>query len=101
MTRPSDAVDFDAIWRSVGAIWDTSEAEAIIRAAMDGTNAAGHVQPSCIDGHVPGQDCTCPCDHLSWTGVDQMALNDPEKVWRCDGCGVTRVGIDQTRDDAR
>lgn len=35
------------------------------------------------------------CEHLSWTGVDQTPLDDPAKVWRCDGCGKTATDISQ------
>ena len=29
-----------------------------------------------------------PCEHLSASGISQRALDDPAKVWRCDGCNV-------------
>jgi len=32
------------------------------------------------------------CEHESSSGVDQVANEDPAKVWRCDGCGVLHVG---------
>lgn len=28
-----------------------------------------------------------PCAHDAATGVDATPLDDPGKVWRCDGCG--------------
>lgn len=31
------------------------------------------------------------CEHLSCSGVDQVDLADPAKVWRCDACGWTGV----------
>lgn len=27
------------------------------------------------------------CEHWSATGVDDTPIEDPDKVWRCDGCG--------------
>lgn len=30
----------------------------------------------------------CPGPDASWSGVDQTALDDSEKVWRCDVCGA-------------
>ena len=27
------------------------------------------------------------CLHLSATGIDTTPLDDPQKVWKCDGCG--------------
>jgi hypothetical protein len=28
------------------------------------------------------------CEHLSATGIDDTPLANPNKVWRCDGCGM-------------
>lgn len=43
----------------------------------------------CPEGHdYPHSTRDC-CPHLSWSGADRRPLDDPEKLWRCDECGVT------------
>src|SRR3990167_2703450 len=34
---------------------------------------------------------TLDCDHLALTGADRLHPSNPEKLWRCDGCGVLAV----------
>jgi hypothetical protein len=39
-----------------------------------------------MDRLAPSGD---PCPHISLSGADVRDLEDPEKLWRCDGCGAT------------
>ena len=34
---------------------------------------------------------TLDCQHLALTGVDRLHPAQPEKLWRCDGCGYLAV----------
>ena len=34
---------------------------------------------------------TLDCPHLALTGVDRLHPSQPEKLWRCDGCGFLAV----------
>lgn len=69
---------------------------------MDSCVTCGHGRLKHVYGELvcrPGFPCSCqkyvpaaaaaaePCPHLSASGISQRALDDPAKVWRCDGCG--------------
>ena len=34
---------------------------------------------------------TLDCPHLALSGVDRLHPSQPEKLWRCDGCGYLVV----------